>query len=176
MLKNEVAAEPLTAIHAQVIAAREGRDPRVIARLFSGWAVFGEQQVLRGYCLLLPDPVVPTLNALSAQQRTIYLLDVARLGDALLKLTGAVRINYAIFGNQEPALHTHLVPRYADEPEELRSSHPWAYDWNRAPPFDRVALQELAAGLQKELTRMGVTKNMRFAPGAPGGSPLEPGS
>jgi hypothetical protein len=27
----------------------------------SGWAVFGDVQVLNGYCLLLPDPVVPTL-------------------------------------------------------------------------------------------------------------------
>ena len=42
-MKNDAAAEPQTAIHTQVIAAREGRDPRVIARLFSGWAVFGEQ-------------------------------------------------------------------------------------------------------------------------------------
>ena len=46
-------------------------------------------------------------------------------------MTGALRINYAIFGNQEPALHTHFIPRYADEPEKLRGSHPWAYDWDR---------------------------------------------
>ena len=48
-MKNENIAEPLTAIHEQVIAAREGRDARVIARLFSGWAVFGERQFVRGY-------------------------------------------------------------------------------------------------------------------------------
>ena len=40
-MKNESAAETVTAIHAQVSAARDGRDARVIARLFSGWAVFG---------------------------------------------------------------------------------------------------------------------------------------
>ena len=48
-VRNEGRIEPETAIHAQVSAAREGRDPRVIARLFSGWAVFGEKQFLRGY-------------------------------------------------------------------------------------------------------------------------------
>ena len=135
MLKNEAAVEPLTAIHAQVVAAREGRDPRVIARLFSGWAVFGERQFVRGYALLLPDPVVPNLNALGARERIAFLSDMSRLGDALLKVTGATRINYAIFGNQEPALHAHVIPRYGDEPETLRSAHPWAYDWSAAPVF-----------------------------------------
>src|ERR1700759_3729411 len=111
-MKSENRIEPDTVIHTQVAAAREGREPRVIARLYSGWAVFGERQFLRGYALLLPDPVVPTLNALGAQQRAAYLQDVARLGDAVLKLTGAARINYAILGNQDPALHTHVIPRY----------------------------------------------------------------
>ncbi|MGB9330351.1 MAG: hypothetical protein WCB10_06240 [Steroidobacteraceae bacterium] len=165
-MKNEVAAEPLTAIHAQVIAAREGRDPRVIARLFSGWAVFGERQIVRGYALLLPDPVVPNLNALGARERIAFLSDMSRLGDALLKVTGAARINYAIFGNQDPALHAHVIPRYLDEPEELRSKHPWAYDWSDAPLFERSAAQELADSLLRELTRLGVTKPMRFNPGA----------
>jgi len=165
-MNNELGLEPETPIHKLVAAAREGREPRVIARLYSGWAIFGERQFLRGYSLLLPDPVVPTLNALGSQQRATYLQDVARLGDALLKLTGAARINYAILGNQDPALHTHVIPRYADEPEKLRVTHPWAYDWNAAPLFDRGAYKELAEGLLRELTRMGVTKPMRFLPGA----------
>jgi diadenosine tetraphosphate (Ap4A) HIT family hydrolase len=166
MMKNEAPAEPLTAIHTQVIAAREGRDPRVIARLFSGWAVFGEQQFVRGYALLLPDPVVPNLNALGARERIAFLSDMSRLGDALLKVTGAARINYAIFGNQEPALHAHVIPRYADEPEPLRTAQPWAYDWAAAPAFERAAFRELAGSLLRELTRLGVTKPMRYDPGA----------
>jgi diadenosine tetraphosphate (Ap4A) HIT family hydrolase len=155
-----------TAIHAMVVAAREGRDPKVITRLFSGWAVFGEKQFLRGYALLLPDPVVPSLNALGAKERGQFLVDMAKLGDALLKVTGAVRINYAIFGNVEPALHAHVIPRYGDEQEKLRTAQPWAYDWEAAPAFDRAKYQELAEGLRRELTRMGVTKPMRFDPGA----------
>jgi diadenosine tetraphosphate (Ap4A) HIT family hydrolase len=165
-MKNEAAAEPLTAIHLQVIAAREGRDPRVIARLFSGWAVFGERQFVRGYALLLPDPVVPNLNALGARERIAFLSDMSRLGDALLKVTGAARINYAIFGNQDPALHAHVIPRYLDEPEALRTEQPWAYDWSAAPAFDRPAFQELADGVLRELSRLGVTKPMRYNPGA----------
>jgi diadenosine tetraphosphate (Ap4A) HIT family hydrolase len=161
-----VKLENETAIHTQVLAAREGRDPRVFARLFSGWAVFGDPQVLRGYALLLPDPVVPSLNALGAKERSAFLIDMARLGDALLKVTGAIRINYAIFGNVEPALHAHVIPRYADEPEKLRAAQPWAHDWGAAPAFDRAACQDLGESLRRELTRMGATKPMRFDPGA----------
>jgi diadenosine tetraphosphate (Ap4A) HIT family hydrolase len=165
-MKNEAAAEPQTAIHSLVIAAREGREPRVIARLFSGWALFGERQFVRGYVLLLPDPVVPNLNSLGARERIAFLSDMSRLGDALLKVTGAARINYAIFGNQDPALHAHVIPRYLDEPQELRTAQPWAYDWSAAPPFERAGFVELADSLLRELTRLGVTKPMRYSPGA----------
>jgi len=170
-MKPDSPVEPLTAIHALVSAAREGREPRVIARLYSGWALFGERQFVRGYTLLLPDPVVPNLNALDVGGRSAFLTDMARLGDALLKVTGAVRINYAMFGNEEPALHAHVVPRYLDEPVGLRTGHPWMYDWKAAPRFERGACAQLADALLHELERLGVTKPMRFAPGAnaPGG-------
>jgi diadenosine tetraphosphate (Ap4A) HIT family hydrolase len=102
----------------------------------SGWAVMGTSQFLRGYSLLLPDPVVPHLNAMGSTPRNNFLSDMGRLGDAVLAATGALRINYAMFGNVEPALHAHVIPRYAEEPAEKRSSHPWAYDWYAAPPFD----------------------------------------
>ena len=70
-----------------------------------------------GYLLLLPDPVVPDLNALTPERRSQFLLDMSRLGDALVRTTSPVRINYAIFGNVEPALHAHVIPRYRNEPE-----------------------------------------------------------
>jgi diadenosine tetraphosphate (Ap4A) HIT family hydrolase len=154
-----------TAIHHQVLAAREGKDPRVVARPGSGWAVFGERQFVRGYVLLLPDPVVPTLNALGAQERGQFLVDMARLGDALLKVTQALRINYAILGNLDPALHAHVIPRYADEPEALRTAHPWAHDWKGAPLFDRADQATLGDALRRELTRLGVARPMRYDPG-----------
>lgn len=125
----------MTAIHRLVETCRSGSDI-VIARMRSGWAVMGQRQVLHGYCLLLPDPVVPHLNALTSQARDEFMSDLGRLGDAVLVATSAVRINYAIFGNLEPALHAHVHPRYAHEPQALRSDNPWAYDWSQAPLFD----------------------------------------
>jgi diadenosine tetraphosphate (Ap4A) HIT family hydrolase len=122
----------MTAIHRLVEACRSGVEPAVVARLPSGWAVMGRRQVLSGYCLLVPDPLVPHLNALDAPARDRFLSDLGRLGDAVLSATGALRINYAIFGNLEPALHAHVHPRYANEPEQMRTQNPWGYDWSMA--------------------------------------------
>ena len=58
-----------TAIHRRVAALQAGLDPTYVARLTSGWLVLGDPQVIPGYCLLLPDPVVPDLNALASPLR-----------------------------------------------------------------------------------------------------------
>lgn len=142
-----------TSIHLRVDALRAGDDPTFVARLASGWAVLGERQVLPGYCLLLPDPVVPTLNALAGVERAAFLADMAALGDAVLAATRAVRINYAIFGNQDPALHAHVIPRYHDEPAPFVTAQPWAYDWDRAPRFDREEHRELRDRIHASLGR-----------------------
>jgi diadenosine tetraphosphate (Ap4A) HIT family hydrolase len=143
-----------TAIHRRVAACRAGADPTLIARMPSGWAVMGDPQVLAGYCLLLPDPVVPHLNAMPAAAQAAFLADLARLGQAVLDVTGAVRINYALFGNLEPALHGHVHPRYTEEPEALRTAHPWAYDWAVARRFDQATDGPVLAALRARLTAL----------------------
>lgn len=140
-----------TLIHRRVEAARKGENPSVIARMPSGWVVIGDVQFVRGYCLLLPDPVVPHLNAMDLATRTQFLADMTKVGDAILKLTGAVRINYEMLGNLEPALHAHLFPRYDHEPEALRTKPVWFYDWNAAPKFDSVRDQPLMRDIKAAL-------------------------
>ena len=88
-----------TLIHQRVDDCRNGRNPKTIARVTSGWIVLGDVQFLRGYSLLLPDPVVTDLNALDRTHRETYLYEMSVLGDALLKTTDAYRINYEILGN-----------------------------------------------------------------------------
>jgi len=78
-----------TAIHRRVATLQKGEDPTLIMRMSSGWAVLGKRQILRGYSLLLPDPVVPHLNALTRRDRTHFLTDMTVLGDALFEVTGA---------------------------------------------------------------------------------------
>jgi diadenosine tetraphosphate (Ap4A) HIT family hydrolase len=147
-----------TAIHRRVNDARAGRDNTVLGRCASGWAVFGHQQFVQGYLLLLPDPVVPDLNALTPERRSQFLLDMSRLGDALVRTTAPIRINYAIFGNVEPALHAHVIPRYRSEPEHMQTQQPWAYDWNAAPVFDVAAATPLIKALRVELAHLGALR------------------
>jgi diadenosine tetraphosphate (Ap4A) HIT family hydrolase len=135
--------QPLTAIHRWVERCRAADWPSTVTRLASGWVVMGERQIFPGYCLLLPDPVVPHLNALEPNGREQFLADMARVGDAVLACSGALRINYAMFGNVEPALHAHVIPRYADEPAATRTWQPWAFDWNAAAEFSLAQHGEL---------------------------------
>ena len=130
---------------ARVETCRSGTNPALICPLPSGWVVLCDMQFLRGYCILLADPVVADLNALNQQQRARFLCDMALVGDALLEVTGAYRINYAIMGNSDPFLHTHIVPRYMHEPEELRKGLPWSYpkDVINARPSDPQSDQDL---------------------------------
>ena len=141
----------MAAITDLVLRAQRGELPQVIRRLESGWAVLGEKQVLHGYCLLLPDPVVPSLNHLQGRARTAYLEDMVRLGDAVLRVTGAARINYEILGNVDPELHAHVIPRYHTEPEELRLKPVWFHDWDGAPRFSPLEHAALLKQLRDAL-------------------------
>lgn len=134
---------PPTVIHAMVDRCRAANYPARVIQLRSGWVVMGERQVLTGYCLLVPDPVVPHLNALPSELRGQFLSDMAMVGDALLATTQALRVNYAIYGNVDPALHAHIFPRHTTEPEATRTAQPWALDWNAAPTYSEALHGEL---------------------------------
>ena len=114
-----------TLIHQRVRAAQTGNNQFIICKMPSGWAVFGDQQFIPGYSLLLSDPVVADLNELSGKHRAQFLNDMTLIGDALLEATDAFRINYEILGNDDPALHAHIFPRYKNEPEQSRRIPIW---------------------------------------------------
>jgi diadenosine tetraphosphate (Ap4A) HIT family hydrolase len=140
-----------TAIHRLVEVCRAAAHPPLVCRIPSGWLVMGETQITPGYCLLLPDPVVPHLNALRGDSRARFLEDMAVAGDAILHVTGAVRINYEMLGNLEPALHAHILPRYADEPESLRTQPVWLHDWATAPRYTEAQYGPLRNRLRATL-------------------------
>jgi diadenosine tetraphosphate (Ap4A) HIT family hydrolase len=142
-----------TAIHRMVQLCRTGDYPMLVTKLASGWVVMRERQVFPGYCLLLPDPVVEHLNVLEGGARGQFLTDMATTGDAVLACTGAVRINYAMFGNEEPALHAHVIPRRSDEPAAVRHTHPWAIDWNAALEYSPAQHGELKRRIADRLDR-----------------------
>lgn len=128
-----------TIIHKSVAMARAGDNRYVITKLKSGWLVMGDVQPLPGYCLLLADPVVESINHLSENERIDFSKDMY-LGDALMATLGSYRINYEILGNKEGALHVHIIPRFQTEPEDKKNKPAgWGYDWGTAKRFDPVA-------------------------------------
>jgi diadenosine tetraphosphate (Ap4A) HIT family hydrolase len=144
-----------TLIHHLVAQARASKNPFIVCRMPSGWAALNNQQYLSGYCILLPDPVVETINDLDPSGRAQFLSDMVTIGDALLEVTGSFRINYGILGNTAPALHAHIVPRYLSEPEKLRKGPPWSYppDLTMARPFDAQRDRELMEKLASSIGR-----------------------
>jgi diadenosine tetraphosphate (Ap4A) HIT family hydrolase len=140
----------MTTIEERVEATRNGHNPTVVCKVPSGWVVMCDMQYLPGYCILLADPVVESLNTLDPALRGQYLGDMALVGDALMEVTGAFRINYAIMGNTDPYLHAHIVPRYLSEPDENRRVTPWSYsrDVIDANLFDPAAHRPLMEALR----------------------------
>lgn len=138
-------------INERVELARQGKNPTVVCKLPSGWLVMSDNQIVPGYCILLADPVAGSLNEMSEAERVTFLSDMARVGDAMLKVTGAYRINYEILGNTDACLHAHIVPRYMSEPEARRKMPVWFYDFNTAKKFDAVEDKELMEKLAAAL-------------------------
>jgi diadenosine tetraphosphate (Ap4A) HIT family hydrolase len=147
-----------TLIHERVALAQRGHNPTVIGRVASGWAVLGDAQFPRGYSLLLPDPVVGSINELEGAARARFLSDMVAIGDALLAVTDAYRINYEIQGNGDPALHAHIFARYPTEAAERRKGPVWRYDAavRNSQPFDPAAHAGLLRALAQQLSARGL--------------------
>ena len=138
-MPDSFAASDKGPISRRVDQARRGEDPQLIARMPSGWAILNDQQpdAVTGACILLPDPVVSSVNELPLTDRTTFMADFVRLGDAVLAATGAERINYLILCNQVPELHGHVIPRFANEEPAARRLGPFdAYDFATARRAD----------------------------------------
>ena len=84
----------------------------------------------------------------------IYSRDMGRIGDALLRVTKAYRINYETWGNSEPALHTHIMPRYLAEPDAKRKYPACAvYDWLAARKLHPETDHAFMEAMRRELVK-----------------------
>ena len=150
-------SQPAGVIARRSARAQSGDDPELLARMPSGHAVLGKQpRALRGCCMLVPSEIVASPNDLTPEERAQFFSDLVLLGDAILEVTGAERINYLVLCNQAPELHGHCIPRFASEDSALRLLGPFeAYDFAAAPDADALgADRELQRELQDALQRL----------------------
>ena len=66
----------------------------------------------RGRCALALNDHKKELFECSPQQRSDYAEDLARASQAVKELWGCTKINLASFGDANPHLHFHIVPKY----------------------------------------------------------------
>jgi diadenosine tetraphosphate (Ap4A) HIT family hydrolase len=71
-------------------------------------------------------------TALEDDEAGQYLREVLAVGRALEQAFHPVKLNYNVLGNALPHLHTHIVPRYADDP---RPGWPFPFPADESPPI-----------------------------------------
>ena len=72
---------------------------------------------VRGYAVAIwKHEHVAEPTQLAAERAGGFWLETLRAGAAIERHLGPLKMNYLTLGNSVPHLHTHIVPRYADDP------------------------------------------------------------
>jgi diadenosine tetraphosphate (Ap4A) HIT family hydrolase len=116
----------------------EGRPPSTAAgeRWFAGErcdAYLVRADIQRGLTIAVfrgRHVVEPT--ELDDAEAAAYGREVLRVGQAIEAAFAPVKLNYDLLGNSVPHLHTHIVPRYADDP---RPGWPFPFPDPDPPPM-----------------------------------------
>ncbi len=107
------------------------------ARIFAGDVADGYLQradIQRGYSIVIwRGRHVAEPTELSDDEAGAYWREVLRVGRALETHFEPVKLNYDVLGNSLPHLHTHVVPRYADDP---RPGWPFPFPEEDPGPID----------------------------------------
>jgi diadenosine tetraphosphate (Ap4A) HIT family hydrolase len=81
---------------------------------------------------------------------TRYWREVLEAGRALEDVFEPVKLNYDVLGNSLPHLHTHIVPRYADDP---RPGWPFPFPEEEPPDRTEILVREDVEALRTAIAR-----------------------
>ncbi len=80
-------------------------------------AILQRANIQRGYTLVIwRGRHVTEPTELTDEEASEYWLDVLTVARALIQHFQPLKMNYETLGNSLPHLHTHLVPRYVEDP------------------------------------------------------------
>lgn len=92
--------------------------------------------IQRGYAVVVwRGRHVAEPTELASDEASTYWTEVLEVGRAIETHLRPVKINYNVLGNSVPHLHTHIVPRYADDP---RPGWPFPFPDTDPPPFEQT--------------------------------------
>jgi diadenosine tetraphosphate (Ap4A) HIT family hydrolase len=105
------------------------------SRIFAGEvsdAYLQKVGIQRGYSLVVwCGRHVSEPTELSEDEASAYWLELLSVGRALEAHLEPVKLNYELLGNSLPHLHTHVIPRYSDDP---RPGWPFPFPEEDPPP------------------------------------------
>lgn len=119
-------------------------------RFFAGEvsdAYLQRANIQRGYSVVVwrgSHVVEPT--ELAPEQASAYWLEVLHAARALETHFRPVKTNYNVLGNSLPHMHTHVIPRYSDDP---RPSWPFPFPESQPEPIDEQILRPDVEALRK---------------------------
>ena len=122
------------------------------ARVFAGEvsdAYLQKRGIQRGYTIVVwRGRHVAEPTELSEDEAGSYWRELLRVGRAIEEHFGPVKLNYDLLGNSLPHLHTHVMPRYADDP---RPGWPFPFPDSDPPPHPEKAFRADVAALRNLL-------------------------
>jgi diadenosine tetraphosphate (Ap4A) HIT family hydrolase len=86
---------------------------------------------------------------LADEEAASYGREVLRVGRALELVLMPIKVNYNTLGNSVPHLHTHIIPRYADDP---RPGWPFPFPDPDPPPMPEARLIRDVEALRRALS------------------------
>jgi diadenosine tetraphosphate (Ap4A) HIT family hydrolase len=123
------------------------------ARIFAGEvsdAYLQKAGVQRGYTIVIwRGRHVAEPTEVSADEAAAYRGELLGVGRALEQHLQPVKMNYELLGNSLPHLHTHVMPRYADDP---RPGWPFPHPEEEPPPIEESAFRNDVEALRDLLS------------------------
>lgn len=111
-------------------------------RIFAGErcdAYLQRSAIQRGYTIAIwRGRHVAEPTELSAEEAAAYRIEVLRVARAIEQHLRPVKVNYNVLGNSVPHLHTHIIPRYAVDPNP---GSPFPFPKTDPPPFEEAAFR-----------------------------------
>jgi diadenosine tetraphosphate (Ap4A) HIT family hydrolase len=141
---------PVCGICAIIDRIRDRSFSDFIAELPRSWLILGDAQFYRGYCLLLAKRHAAEPYLLPRGEAHELLDEMLATGRAISAVVAPLKLNYECLGNQQPHVHWHIFPRFADDPRRLEPV------WLRPEHERKVSLEDsarhgLIAALRREL-------------------------
>lgn len=107
--------------------------------------------IQRGYTVVVwRGRHVAEPTELSEEEASAYWRELLRVGRALEEHFEPVKLNYDTLGNSLPHLHTHVIPRYADDP---RPGWPFPFPEVDPPPHPEDEYRADVAALRAVLSK-----------------------